>query len=369
MSGAPTLVSFLTRGMSLEAWRRGGMLERELAIFRALAARGWTVHLVSFGGRADRALAPPEIRLHVNALRLPTGLYLRWLARRLRSLRGAAVVRSNQVRGAELAAAFARRLGLPFVARCGYLPSLFSTWAHGENSPEAQTDLALEREVFGAADRVFVSTPALASRVRDACEVDADRVTVIPNFVETDRFAPGGEAGHGQRIVFVGRLEPQKNLSLLLEAMEGERWALHVIGAGPLRDALEREARERGVDATFEGNVGHGDLPARLREAGVFCLPSRYEGHPKALLEAMSCGLAAVATDVAGSRDVIEDGRNGVLCKPEPEALRAALRSVIEDPQRRAALGAAARAFVVEHCSLDRVVEREIVVLDTLRSA
>jgi glycosyltransferase involved in cell wall biosynthesis len=362
------LVSFLTRGMSLEAWRRGGMLQRELAPFRELVRRGWQVELVSFGGRRDASSAPEGIRVHCNALRLPAAWYVRLLSLRLRRLGAEAVVRSNQVRGAELAADFARRRGLPFVARCGYLPSLFSEWEHGAAAPATRADRELERVVFGAAERVVVTTDALAHHVREAYGVPAERITTIPNFVETDRFAPAPERAEPDHVVFVGRLEAQKRPSLLVQALAGTRWRLTIVGSGPLGPALAEEAKERGVGVRFEGNVAHGDLPGLLQRAAVFCLPSRYEGHPKALLEAMACGLAVVATDAPGIRDVLRDGETGLLCKPEPRALRSALESLLDDPERRAALGRAARRWILERCTLEHAVAGELAVLEAVRA-
>src|SRR3546814_4760578 len=89
-----------------------------------------------------------------------------------------------------------------------------------------------------------------------------------------------------------------------------------MVGDGDLRATAEREAARRGVKARLHGNLPHQNLPEMINAGRIFVLPSSYEGHPKTLLEAMACGAAVIGTDVPGIREVIEDGRTGLLCAP-----------------------------------------------------
>ncbi len=116
-------------------------------------------------------------------------------------------------------------------------------------------------------------------------------------------------------IVFVGRLVAQKNVESLIDAMQGFDSELTIVGDGPLRADLERRAA--GLRVTFAGVVPNENLPGLLNRHELFVLPSRYEGMPKVLLEAMACGLACVATDIPGNRDLIVDGESGLLCAPD----------------------------------------------------
>jgi glycosyltransferase involved in cell wall biosynthesis len=104
-------------------------------------------------------------------------------------------------------------------------------------------------------------------------------------------------------------------------------------------------------------------LPEEINRSAVFVLPSLYEGHPKALIEAMSCGVAVVGTDVDGIRDVIRHGETGLLCEPTTDALAATLNRVLSDAALRNRLGQAAREFVVREYSLERVVALELATL------
>jgi glycosyltransferase involved in cell wall biosynthesis len=366
-----TLVLFMTDGMSLAAWDRIGMFEREVALYRALRPHLAGLRIVTYGGREDVALGArlPGIDVACNRWGLPHALY-RLLVSRLhpRTWRGTTVVKSNQVRGADLALRAARTAGAPFVARCGYLHAEFAERRHGPDASETHAARALERAVFTGADRVVVTTEAMRDRVRTDYGVEA---AVIPNYVETERFRPGDRptAAKAATACFVGRLSDQKNPVALVEALGGLGIDLMVAGDGPLRADMERRARENGVTVTFRGNVPNAELPALLGACDLFVLPSHYEGHPKTLLEAMACGMPVVGTDVPGIREVIRHGDTGYLCGTSAPELRKAVVELAGDPALRKAMGERARAYVVERLSLERTVARELALLEEVLAA
>ena len=363
------LTLFFTWGVSLGTWDDAGMLEREVAIYGKLVEKGATVSFVTYGGggETDYAGRLPDIRVLSNRWHLPLKLYARLIPRlHAQDLRRTDVVKSNQVAGAETALAAARRFGKKFIARCGYLPSEFARHSHGQGSKEVTAARTLERRVFTGADRVVVTTEAMRRIVLDEYGIDGERVRVIPNYVDTDLFRPARERPAGKRICFIGRLVEQKNLFALVEALEGLDVELVIIGDGHLRRPLEEEARRRGLSATFLGSRPHAELAEILNGSLMFVLPSHYEGHPKVLLEAMSCGLPVVGADVPGICEVVRHMENGYLCDPRPESIRRAVTALLGDPALRGRLGNEARRFVVENCSLDRIVEEERVLIEGL---
>src|SRR3546814_10357095 len=118
--------------------------------------------------------------------------------------------------------------------------------------------------------------------------VPEERVSVIPNYVDTMLFRPlEGQEGGKARIVFIGRLSAQKNPLLLLEALEGLDLELDMVGDGDLRATAEREAARPGVKARLHGNLPHQNLPEMSNAVRLFVLPSSYDRHPKTLLKAL----------------------------------------------------------------------------------
>jgi colanic acid/amylovoran biosynthesis glycosyltransferase len=173
--------------------------------------------------------------------------------------------------------------------------------------------------------------------------------------VDTDRYPQRPATGRSEgplRILFVGRLVPEKGPHQLLEAVQGmPRGAVEVriVGGGRLAGPLEEQLRRAGLAdvVTLTGPLGQDELPAQYGWADVFCLPSFSEGLPVVLMEAMSSGLAVVSTRIAGIPELIEDGVNGVVVPPgRPDLLRHALLDLASHPEERAALGVAAARTV-----------------------
>ncbi|WP_295889001.1 glycosyltransferase [uncultured Thiohalocapsa sp.] len=158
---------------------------------------------------------------------------------------------------------------------------------------------------------------------------------------------------HAQRIVTIARLVHQKGVDVLIDAFarvagEYPDWGLDIIGDGPLREVLEQRAQTLGVSRQVRF-LGHRLEPFDLLyAASVFALPSRFEGMPNAMLEAMACGLAVLASDASpGPLEFIRDGETGlVFASDNVDALADALRRVLSDAGLRRQLAAAARAAV-----------------------
>lgn len=359
---------FMTRGLSLKAWDEGGVLAREVALYRGLANQGIFVTIVSYGGREDLAFREcvPGLRVRCNSLGLPAAHYVRLmpLVHGL-SLAGHALIKSNQIDGAQAAARMARLLRKPLVVRCGYLKSDYLAWERGASAPAT---LAAEREedaLAAAAGRVVVTTTAMAELVIARQPAIADRVTVVPNYVDTDLFTPDGAVGPTCDLLFVGRLAEQKNIDALLAAAANTGARLTMVGDGPLRTQVAAAAATN-PNLTWHKKVANTALPPLMRGARLFVQPSHWEGHPKTLIEAMAAGRPVLGTDAPGIRNVISSGIDGWLSGTDSESLTNAIRHLLGDPSLLRRLGEAAHRVAVERYALDSVLAREIAVLTSV---
>ena len=171
--------------------------------------------------------------------------------------------------------------------------------------------------------------------------VDENRLHVIPPGVNPSLFERPLEdpfTGFGKpRVLFVGRLAPQKGVRTLVAAaglIEHPSAQVLLVGNGPERPALEREAERIGVGDRFHflGFVAHDRLPAVLTHADLLVLPSLYEELGTVLLEAMQVSLPIVPSKTGGIPDVMEDDVNGILVPPgDPEALARAIDRILAD--------------------------------------
>lgn len=362
---AAGLVLFMTQGMSLRAWGDLGVLDRELAVYRALSPLVGGVAVASYGSGDE---PPAGVTVLPNRRGLPARLYAQVLPLAHRdALRGAGVFKTNQVLGGHAAARAAALYRRPLVVRAGFLWSEAATADHGPGSARARSVAWRERRLMRAADVVVVTTARLQSLVRARYGVREARV--IPNYVDTRAFAPAEGPREPGSLIFVGRLAPEKNLIALLEALRDVRGAsLTIVGDGPQRADLEAAAERLGVDARFAGRVAHGRLPELLGRAEAFVLPSLYEGHPKALIEAMACGLPVIGTDVFGIRDVVADGETGILCGTDAASLRTAVERLLGDAPLRRALGEGAHE-AAQATSVEKIVELELDAIEAARRA
>jgi glycosyltransferase involved in cell wall biosynthesis len=202
--------------------------------------------------------------------------------------------------------------------------------------------------------------------------LDPDRLVVIPNGVDpspfdraesVDRSSIGVPPG-ATLALYVGRLDPQKGLPVLLDAAAKiisirPDWHLVLAGDGPERDALGSRIES---DPLLIGRIHRlgrrDDVPSLLKGADLLVLPSLWEGMPNVVLEAMAARLAVVGTSVEGTEDLVVPGRTGWLVPPgDSEGLATALLEAASDPSRLRAYGEAARDRVEASFTPGRVVE------------
>jgi glycosyltransferase involved in cell wall biosynthesis len=162
-------------------------------------------------------------------------------------------------------------------------------------------------------------------------------------------------------VTTVGRLTAIKNHTLFLDMAQrlAERTPpimFLIVGDGELRGDLERDAAARGLAARVRFLGWRRDLETIYGATDVFAITSSNEGTPVALIEAMAAGVSGVATDVGGVRDVIVDASMGVVVPAgDGAALASAVQALLEDPDRRAIMGAAARRSALARFAFDRL--------------
>lgn len=198
-----------------------------------------------------------------------------------------------------------------------------------------------------------------------------DRLTVIPNGIDVARYSDiqpldrsaWTSGPPGSLALFVGRLDEQKDVPTLLDAartvaMARPDWRLLLVGDGPERRTLWQQIESDPVLARAVVPLGfRTDVPRLLATADLLVLPSRWEGMPNVVLEAMASGRPVVATDVEGTREVVEPGKTGWLVQPGAgPALASALLDAASDPDRLGRYGRAARRAVEERYGIEGVV-------------
>jgi colanic acid/amylovoran biosynthesis glycosyltransferase len=250
-----------------------------------------------------------------------------------------------------------------FARSAGTVGAGWSFTAHGFDIDNSDQDVLAAK----VRDADFVVCVSNYGRGRLMALVDEDawpKLAVIHCGVDLAAFSPPGREGPADgrlSVLSVGRLVAVKGQGVLIEAIatlarDGADVTLTLVGDGPRRPALEDLARRHGVAdrVRFTGRVGQDDIRAHYSAADVFCLSSFAEGVPVVLMEAMASGIPVVATRINGIPELIEDGESGVLVAPgRADLLAAALRDMLGDGSRRAALAAAGRERVAADFEVD----------------
>jgi glycosyltransferase involved in cell wall biosynthesis len=238
-----------------------------------------------------------------------------------------------------------RAQGVPVVTHCHF--------AGDAPTGGSRVQRAFLRSIVSMSTRVVALSATQEAHLQPLV---GGRLARVVNGVPTERFVPLGPAGGEPTLLYLGGRERRKGWEDLATALEGlgdRTWRLRLGGQGSedIAHAFDPDRIEvlgrLDEDATLEA----------LQDADVFVLPSRAEGLPLALLEAMSCGAACIASGTDGMLEAVEDGRTGLLVPPQdPDALARALRRLIDDANLRNSLGRAARVAAVERFSLSSMV-------------
>ena len=368
---------------------RGGAQEVVRTLVRALPSTGWRPVVASY--------RDGPLRAEIEAAGIPVRLLRPRRHSVLSPLRAASELRSlrhelqDAIRHDDIAVLQTHLLGsldfLALSARDGRRPVVLWTVHNALLDLRADQLPSGQRWLLGAkragyriayrmggrlADGFIAVSDDVAGAVAQAYRPPRSRLFTIPNGVDVERFG-----GHGQReaaraglgvapgarvIVVVAKLFAQKGHSVLLEALASTPLRTNdvvlVVGDGPERDRLQQLAKQWDLAAVrFLDN--RPDVPQLLAASDLFVLPSLWEGLPMALLEGMATGLPVIATDVAGSRQVVVPGESGMLVPAgDPRALASAMTHLLDDDAERNRLGRAARGRVEAEFSAARQAVR-----------
>lgn len=226
------------------------------------------------------------------------------------------------------------------------------------------------------AKRVMILNSGMAEEAY-AAGFTPEQLFWMPNPVDVEQFAPVNPDLRSQLrremavpqnasvVVFVGRLAPEKELPSLVEALavvlkQLPSALLVLIGDGPERARLEAQTRELGIadNVLFAGRCAPQQVQKWLKASDVFALVSSNEGFSCSLLEAMSTGLPSVVSDIPANTQLIENGVHGLLSRlKDRQSIAEALLHLLPDAPLRHRIGKAARQRVVDHYSMDKVID------------
>ena len=346
-AGGETYIRTLAAEIDRSRFALGVVVPEHGPLVDRLRAQEVPVHLARV---ADRLLNPAALRALIDVFRRERP----------------ALVQSHGARSNVYTKVAARLAGVPVVVSTVH-NSLFdydvSRWRR-------RAYVLAERVTSPLADAIVAVSGAIAGDLARRYRIRGPRIVVIHNGIDAGAFLPRRPRApmlaalgleEGDRVIgLAGRMTPQKGHEFLLEAVARlaprfPRLRCVLAGDGPLRAMLEARAAALGITHRCRFLGPRADVADVLSVVEIVTLPSRSEGLPFALLEAMALGKAVVASTVGGNPEVVEDGRTGFLVPTaDVAALADALARLLDRPDEAGAMGARGRVRVRDHFTLTR---------------
>jgi glycosyltransferase involved in cell wall biosynthesis len=366
----------MTTGMSLQQWKELGQLDREISIYSRLADKLGKVDIYTYNLNERTLLKSHQKisigvekksrfwKIRIKSTRLKSYLNYVWnifnLFAKKKYFKSIDIVKTNQYKGSIFGVILKKLFKKPLLIRMG--------WYHGHfNSPTGIKKI-MEKWVFKNSDNIIVTNILAKTYISDSYKIKKDILSVIPNAIDTNIFSPIACQKEFD-IVYVGRLHEEKNLELLISALKiiDKPLKILIVGDGD-REIIERIKIIKLHSLKYINHVSNYELPALLNKAKLFVLLSKYEGNPKTLLEAMSCGLPVIGNNVPGISEVINHGENGYLLDNNIKELCKLIELIINSSSDQNNIGKNARHYIENNYSIEKIIYREAKIIKNIIS-
>lgn len=281
---------------------------------------------------------------------------------------GTTILHAHSSKGAlvgRIAAILART---PVVLFTVHNSIFYEEWPQWKKTIFAQVERFLARFT----DRIITVSDALKQELIEKESIPATQISTIYNGIEVENFTAKVDMLNIRRdlnipelgpvIGTIARLAPQKGVSYFLKAaslLKEYQVNFLVVGDGPLRDALEQEVTELGLQNRVIFTGKRDNIAEILSIMDIYVLPSVTEGLPLTILEAMAAGKPVVATRVGGVPEAIVEGKTGLVVAPrDPEALAVAIAGMLSEREKLIRMGNNGQKHVVEKFTIRHMVDR-----------
>ena len=373
------LILLFTYGLSLKIWDSLGLIDRELRYYDIMLAEGLAhINLLTYDKddkHYQKNLASFVILPCTTNHKLLYSVLAPLIHRS--SFKSAHIIKSNQSRGAWVGViAKLVRPSTLFIVRCG--------WVRTEEMMKRDEHLSslkilwskfVEKLSFHFSDAIFVTTATDKKYIESTYRIPAGKIKIIPNSVDSELFTVASKKRSWAaplKLISVGRCVEMKNFQNLILAVKGLKQVAEIIiiGDGPYKQILIDLAKQERVNVTFVSAIPNKDVAQYMQTADVFIMPQLYgSGMSKVMIEAMSCGLIVIGSNIQAHREVLIDGKNGFLCETDPSSIRNCLKRILKkSPHSLDTISRRAREDVIHKYSMRVNAKRELEIFASLQN-
>lgn len=353
-----TLIVVLTPKVPLSKWFELGMGSRELALYKEISSRVKRIILINPSDRDESHLVSSskiEV-LQRNNYRLLSDPQSPHFVKGEKI-----IIKTNQMLSAPFALFLKTKLSGKLLIRTGYQLSDFCARQLSIYRPKTVVKflsaILIEYIAFKVADGIVVTSLSAQKRITKIFRPKSE-ITIIPNFVDHRAFHPMAGIEKKFDVISVGRLAKQKHHEMLLHTLAGTNFNALIVGNGEEKEEIQQKAVSLGVQCTIHHAVEHDKLPRLLNSAKCFALFSDYEGDPKTLIEALSCGLPVLTRNTQGCDEIVESSKAGITVSG-PDDAKAWLSKLTKSENLRSDLGKKGRQYIEQKRTLKTIVGQE----------
>lgn len=354
---------------TLSSWKNSGFMDREIRFFQEVSRNlNVTFYLLTYGSNEDLEIFKGTnikiIPMFRKPRKLKKSFYLIWsiiypIVYR-NKFKNIDIIKANQLSGSWVGIILKFILKKPLIVRTGYDAYLFSMH---ESKPKLKQQLfkLLTYVALKSSNLYSVTSNSDKKFITENYKFNNSKLILRPNWVDTSyKFTEAGFKNRKNKLISVGRLELQKNYMFLLDSLKGTDIEIDIIGSGTLKNNLIKFAKQNNIKLNVFENVPNSALLNILKNYKFFILPSTYEGNPKSLLEAMSCGCLVFASNIENNSEIVEDTYNGFLFDFEKEYLQQLLIDKINNSDKYQGVVENSIKKISNSNSLEKLVQLEI---------
>lgn len=315
------LLLFFTFNTSLNDWKNSGILAREISYYVNLSkSNRYKIYFLTYGSHIDMNIAIDKsiniIPIFNDANKPNNKLLiliksLIFIFKNNKLLTQFDIYKTNQNFGSWLAVLSKIFYRKKLISRSGY--DLFHFAILEKRIIKIFFSYLICSFVYNFSNNIIVPSEYYKYFLSKYFFIKKSKINIIPNFVNTKKFNIKNDKKYHNRVIFIGRLEKQKNLKKIINIFTDCNYFLDIYGDGSMKNDLLKYSLHKKSNVSFFDRINNDKIPDLLNKYNYLILFSLYEGNPKILLEAMSCGLCIIGSKVPGIKDIIINNQNGLI--------------------------------------------------------
>ena len=353
------MLLIMTPRMSLKKWNANGQLSRELNYYEELSKRSGLKFIIFSYGRNDGKYKLTQAvvltmpgwipkRIPYRIQNLLHNLFSVFFNKRI--FQTILISKTNQFSAANFGALLKLIYGIPLVIRMGFYYTHFQNVSYMRKLSELL--------LFKFVDLILTTSKEATEFISGKYNIRNSKILTICNSINLKRFLPLNCTKEWD-VIFVAKLEKQKNIGIVLEVLGKVDGKVLIIGNGSLNYLVE-EAVKNNCNIEWKKRVDNVDLPNYYNKSKCFTLLSNHEGNPKVLLEAMACGLPCVVTNVPEIRECINHDINGIIVPKDVAKISEAIKYLLSEKEKMEKIGKNTLDWIERHRDYSKNIDREI---------